>query len=94
MKYVVINRLAPGIDNAWKALEVFTKVGLPAGSEAMWAGTDGKTFINIVETDAPDTTIDGDLRAVLRGDHHHSRGRDGRRVAAGAPDRAIQLGLS
>ena len=56
MKYVVINRLAPGIDNARTALEVFTKVGLPEGSEAIWAGTDGKTFINIVETDAPDIT--------------------------------------
>ena len=56
MKYVVINRLAPGIDNSRKALEVFTKVGLPEGSEAIWAGTDGKTFINIVETDAPDIT--------------------------------------
>ena len=56
MKYIVINRLAPGIDNARKALEVFTKVGLPEGSEAVWAGTDGKTFINIVETDEPDTT--------------------------------------
>ena len=36
MKYIVINRLAPGIDNARKALEVFTKVGLPEGSEAVW----------------------------------------------------------
>ena len=57
MKFVVINRLAPGIDNSRKALEVFTKVGLPEGSEAIWAGTDGKTFINIVDTDAPDMTI-------------------------------------
>jgi hypothetical protein len=55
MKYVVINRLAPGIDNARKALEVFTKVGLPDGTEGTWAATDGKTFINIVETDTPDT---------------------------------------
>jgi hypothetical protein len=55
MKYVVISRLAPGVDNARKALEVFTKVGLPEGSEAVWAGTDGKTFVNIVETDEPDT---------------------------------------
>ncbi len=57
MKYIVISRLAPGVDNARTALEVFTKVGLPEGSEALWAGTDGKTFINVVETDAPDITI-------------------------------------
>ena len=54
MKYVVISRLAPGVDNARKALEVFSKAGLPPGTEATWAGTDGKTFINIVDTDAPD----------------------------------------
>lgn len=56
MKYIVISRLAPGVDNARQALEVFTKAGLPPGSEAIWAGTDGKTFINIVETDVPDIT--------------------------------------
>jgi hypothetical protein len=56
MKYVVISRLAPGVENARKALEVFTKAGLPPGTEATWAGSDGKTFINIVETDAPDMT--------------------------------------
>jgi hypothetical protein len=54
VKYVVISRLAPGVDNARKALEVFMKAGLPPGTEATWAGTDGKTFINVVETDAPD----------------------------------------
>jgi len=54
MKYVVISRLAPGVDNAQKALAVFTKAGLAPGTEATWAGTDGKTFINIVDTDAPD----------------------------------------
>ena len=26
------------------------------GTEATWAGTDGKTFINIVEADVPDMT--------------------------------------
>ncbi len=57
MKYVVISKLAPGVDNARKALEVFTKAGLAPGTEATWAGTDGKTFINIVETDVPDMTI-------------------------------------
>jgi hypothetical protein len=56
VKYVVISRLAPGVDNSRKALEVFTKAGLPPGTEAIWAGTDGKTFISIVETDAPDMT--------------------------------------
>jgi Domain of unknown function (DUF3303) len=54
MKYVVISRLAPGTENARQALEVFTKAGLPSGTEATWAATDGKTFINIVETDVPD----------------------------------------
>ena len=56
MKYVVISRLAPGVDNSRKALEVFMKAGLPPGTEATWAATDGKTFINIVETDSPDMT--------------------------------------
>ena len=59
MKYIVINKLAPGVDNALKALEAFTKVGLPEGVESTWAGTDGKTFINIVETDAPDMVVAG-----------------------------------
>ena len=56
MKYVVISRLAPGVDNARKALEVFTKAGLSPDTEATWAGTDGKTFINVVETDTPNMT--------------------------------------
>jgi hypothetical protein len=56
VKYIVISKLAPGVDNARQALEVFTKTGLPPGTEATWAGSDGKTFINIVETDAPDIT--------------------------------------
>ena len=56
MKYIVISKLAPGIDNAQKALEVFQRAGLPPGSEATWAGTDGKTFVNVVETDTPDIT--------------------------------------
>ena len=54
MKYVVISRLAPGIDNARKALEVYGKAGLPPGTESSWAGTDGKTFVSIVEQDVPD----------------------------------------
>ena len=56
MKFIVISRLAPGVDNARKALEVFQKAGLPPGAEATWAATDGKTFINIVESDAYDIT--------------------------------------
>ena len=56
MKYVVISRLAPGIESSRKALEVFQKAGLPPGTEATWAATDGKTFINIVDTDVPDMT--------------------------------------
>ena len=36
MKYVVISRLAPGIDNARKALEVYGKAGLPPGTESSW----------------------------------------------------------
>ena len=54
MKYVVISKLLPGVDNSRKALEVFMKAGVGAGTEATFAGTDGKTFINIIETDAPD----------------------------------------
>jgi hypothetical protein len=69
VKYIVISRLAPGIDNARKALEVFQKAGLPPGTEAVWAGTDGKTFINIVESDAPDIT--GDLCPLLRKNQSH-----------------------
>jgi hypothetical protein len=51
MKYVVISKLAPGVENTRKALDVFKKVGLPAGTEAIWAAPDGKTFIN-----SPDMT--------------------------------------
>jgi hypothetical protein len=54
MKYVVISRLAPGVENSRKALEVFQKAGLPPGTESSWAGGDGKTFISIVESDAVD----------------------------------------
>jgi hypothetical protein len=54
MKHLVMSRLAPGVDNARKALEVFQKAGLPPGTEATWAAADGKTFFSIVETDAVD----------------------------------------
>jgi len=55
MKYIVISRFAPGTANARQALEVFTKTGLPPGTDATWASSDGKTFINFVDTDVPDT---------------------------------------
>ncbi|HLN07142.1 MAG TPA: hypothetical protein VK217_12740 [Acidimicrobiales bacterium] len=54
MKYVVISKLSPGVDNARKALEVFLKAGMPEGTETLLAGTDGKTFITIVDEDTPD----------------------------------------
>jgi hypothetical protein len=54
MKYVVISRLAPGMENSRKALEVYLKAGLPEGTQAIYAASDGKTFINIVESDVPD----------------------------------------
>jgi len=54
MKYIVISRLAPGVENARQALEVYGKAGLPPGTEGSWAGMDGKTFISVVEQDVPD----------------------------------------
>ena len=54
MKHVIISKLAPGVENSRKALEVFQKAGLPAGTESTWAAADGKTFISIVEADTVD----------------------------------------
>ena len=54
MKFIVISRLAPGVENSRKALEVYLKAGLPQGTEAIYAASDGKTFINVVESDTPD----------------------------------------
>lgn len=54
MKYIVISVLQPGVDNAKKALEVFSTTGTPQGTEALYVGSDGKTFITIVESDTPD----------------------------------------
>jgi hypothetical protein len=54
VKYVVISRVAPGVENARKALPVYLKAGLAQGTEAIYAATDGKTFISIVEEDTPD----------------------------------------
>ena len=53
MKYVVISRLAPGVENARKALQVFMKAGVPEGTGALYAATDGKTFISIVDGTEP-----------------------------------------
>jgi hypothetical protein len=57
MKYVVISKLSPGIDNAKKALEVFGKVGSGADTEMLLAGTDGKTFVVFIDSDTPDMTV-------------------------------------
>jgi hypothetical protein len=54
MKYVVISKLSPGVDNTRKALEVFLKAGMPEGTETLLAGIDGKTFVSIIEEDTPD----------------------------------------
>lgn len=55
MKFVVISRLAPGVENARKALQVYLKAGPAQGTQAIYAASDGKTFISIVESDTPDT---------------------------------------
>jgi hypothetical protein len=57
MKYVTISKLLPGVDNGKQAFAVFGKVGLGDGTVATYAGTDGKTFINIVEADSPDMVL-------------------------------------
>ena len=57
MKYVVISRLAPGVDNAQAALATFMKVGVGPGTEATYAATDGKTFINIIDQETADMTL-------------------------------------
>jgi len=54
MKYVVIARAAPGVESQRKALEVFMKAGPAQGSTGLLAGADGKTYIDIIESDAPD----------------------------------------
>ena len=54
MKYVTVVRLAPGVENVKQAFEVFGRVGVTEGVEALYAGTDGKTFVQITETDDPD----------------------------------------
>ncbi len=54
MKYVTTVRLAPGVKNVKKAFKVFSQIGNAEGTQALYAGTDGKTFITIVESDDPD----------------------------------------
>jgi len=54
MKYITKVRLAPGVDNVKQAFEVFGKVGNAPGTEKLYAGSDGKTFFTISETDSPD----------------------------------------
>lgn len=54
MKYIGKVRLAPGVDNVKQAFEVFGKIGMAEGTQALYAGTDGKTFFTLTETDDPD----------------------------------------
>jgi hypothetical protein len=54
MKYVSIVRLAPGVDNVKRAFEVFGKHGATEGTEVLYAGIDGKTFVTISDGDDPD----------------------------------------
>lgn len=54
MKYVVISTLNTGTDNAKAALAVFMKEGVAPGTQATMAAVDGKTFVNIIESDVPD----------------------------------------
>jgi hypothetical protein len=54
VKFIAIGRLAPGVENGLKSLQVFLKAGLPEGTQATYAAADGKTFIYIFESDAPD----------------------------------------
>jgi hypothetical protein len=56
MKYVVISKLLPGVENAKQAFAVFGKIGLGENTVAGYAASDGKTFINIVDTDDEDMT--------------------------------------
>jgi hypothetical protein len=60
MKYVVVSRLAPGVENARKSLEVFMKAppqAPPGGSIEILAAIDGKTVITIVESDDTDMAL-------------------------------------
>lgn len=54
VKYVGILRLAPGVENTRKALEIFMKAGSAQGTQALYASADGKTFVVIIESDTID----------------------------------------
>ena len=54
MKYVSIVRLAPGVDNVKRAFEIFGQHGTTEGTEVLYAGIDGKTFVTIAEAENPD----------------------------------------
>jgi hypothetical protein len=54
MKYVAISKLAPGIENTRKALEVFLKAGPPEGTQTLYASIDGKTVVNIIDAETVD----------------------------------------
>ena len=54
MKYILISRLAPGVESVTKAFETFGQVGTAEGTQALYASTDGKTFVTVLESDEPD----------------------------------------
>jgi hypothetical protein len=59
MKYMVVATLAPGVDNARQAFEVFLKTGPWEGTEKLWADSAGRTFFNLTETDGPPPLVGG-----------------------------------
>jgi hypothetical protein len=70
MKYLTISTLAPGVDVARGALEVFKKIGLPPGTESAWASANGKTFITVTESDgAPDMASTSTFAPYLAESH-------------------------
>ena len=54
MKYVTMVRLAPGVESVRQAFEIFGKIGQAEGTQHLYAGADGKTFIVISESDELD----------------------------------------
>ena len=56
MKVVTIMRLAPGVENVKNAFEMFGKVGTSEGTQVLYAGTDGKTFVTVIDAEEPDIT--------------------------------------
>jgi hypothetical protein len=55
MKYMLVATLAPGVENARQAFDVFLKVGRGEGTLNLWAAVSGRTFFNLTEVqgDAP-----------------------------------------